>query len=105
MKNRSLAILTITLTIVSIQTQAADWAVDLSAQANRTYSNVWTDPYGTYYKEWFPAGFHTFQDVRFDPRENVLRIDPSQSLEIQIPTAVRADGIAITVMIEGFSIE
>jgi len=93
MRSRSLAILT--LTIVSIQTQAADWAVDLSVQANRTYSNVWTDPYGAFYKEWFPAGFHTFQDVRFNPGENVLRIDPSQSSEIQLPTAVRADGIAI----------
>lgn len=95
MKTRFLPILSVFFAIISIQTQAADLPVTFSAQANRTYGNVWTDPYGVFYQQWFPSGTHTFQDVRFQLGEKVLRIDPNQSIRIEPSGTVRADGIAI----------
>ncbi|HPO08817.1 MAG TPA: formylglycine-generating enzyme family protein [bacterium] len=95
MNSRTLPVLTSIVLVLCVAVQAADLPVTFSAQANRTYGNVWTDPYGAYYKQWFPSGTHTFQDVRFQLGEKVLRIDPNQSIRIEPSGTVQADGIAI----------
>ncbi len=79
----------------SIVATADDQPVDLSAAGNRTYGDVWLGLDGGYYSEWFSSEQQMFDRTPFSVAENVMRIAPGETHEIESVGPLLAHGVAI----------
>jgi len=74
---------------------ASDQPIDLSTAGNKTVRDIWEDLDGGGYSEWFAAEQQSFEGVPFALSENVVRVAPGGTLEIDPPEPMLAQGIAI----------
>jgi len=74
---------------------ADDQPFDLSAAANKTYSDIWLDLDGGCYSEWFSAEQQTFDGTPFSIGENVIRVAPGGTHDIESVGPLLAHGVAI----------